>query len=231
MPRSVALFTFALLLLALAAFWPMYLSKDWAAIDLYTHTHALLGTMWMLILVFQSVSIVRGYRRAHRIVGRTSLIVALGFILSGLLLTHFRVSRMTEAAFAKEGVYIYLPLAVALLFGVACLLGFRWRTSMPVHARFMLSTALLLIDPVLARIMYHYAPPLPSDHLYQGITFTLIAAVMAYLVKSLPQQAPGRIWYRNYCLGTTAVLALYFAVPYTGAWLAFANWFRSFPLT
>jgi hypothetical protein len=231
MPRSFALFTFALLLLASVAFWPMYLSKNWAAIDRYTHAHALLGTLWMLTLVVQPVLILRGYRTAHRIIGRTSLIVALGFFVSGLLLTHFRVSRMTEAAFAKEGIYIYLPLSVALLFAAACLLGIRWRRSMPVHARFLLSTALLLIDPVLARIMVFYVPPLPSNHLYQGITFTLIAAVMAYLVNSLPQQAPGRTWYRNYCLGAAAILALFFAVPYTGAWLAFVNWFRSLPLT
>ena len=163
--------------------------------------------------------------------GRTSLFVAVGFVISGLLLTHFRVSRMTDAAFTKEGIYVYLPLAVAVLFAAACVLGFRWRKSTPVHARFMLSTALLLVDPVLARIMFFYLPPLPSDHLYQGITFTLIAGVMVYLVKSLSQDVPGRICYRNYCLGTVAVLALFFAVPYTSAWLAFAHWFRVLPLT
>lgn len=231
MPRSVALFALGLLLLAATAFWPMYLSKSWAAIDRYTHTHALLGTLWMIILVFQPVLILRGYRLAHRIAGRTSLFVALGFVLSGLLLTHFRVSRMTDVAFAKEGIYIYLPLAVAILFAAACVLGFYWRTSAPVHARFMLSTALLLIDPVVARIMFFYLPPLPSDHLYQGITFAFILSVMVYLVKSLPPQAPGRTWYRNYCLGTVAILGLFFVVPYTGAWLAFANWFRVLPLT
>ncbi|MEO7246130.1 MAG: hypothetical protein ABIX12_13415 [Rubrivivax sp.] len=95
----------------------------------------------------------------------------------------------------------------------------------------MLSTALLLVDPVLARIMFLYFPRLPSDHMYQGITFTLIAAVMAYLVKSLPPQAPGRMGYRNYCLATVSILALYFAVPYTGAWVSFVQWFRASSLT
>lgn len=231
MQQSVAFFTFGLLLLAVAAFWPMYLSKNWAAIDRYTHVHAALGTLWMLILVFQPVLIHRGLRLAHRMVGRLSLGVAAGFVLSGLLLTHFRVSRMTEAAFASEGIYIYLPLAVVILFAVACALGFRWRKSASVHARFMLTTALLLVDPVLARIMFFYLPPLPSDHLYQGITFTLIAAAMIYLVISLPPRAPGRIWYRNYCLGAMAVLALFFAVPYTSAWLTVVKGFRMLPLT
>ena len=231
MPRSVALFSFALLLLAPVAFWPMYLSKNWSAIDRYTHTHAVLGTLWLVILVVQPLLVIRGYRLAHRITGRASLFVALGFVVSGLLLTHFRVSRMTEAAFAKEGIYIYLPLAVAVLFAVACALGFRWRRSTAVHARFMVSTALLLLDPVLARIMFFHLPPLPSDDLYQAITFTLIAVAMTFLVRSLPAEVPGRAWYRNYCLGTVSILALFFVVPYTGGWLAFVNWFRALPLT
>jgi hypothetical protein len=231
MPRYVALFSVGLLLLASVAFWPMYLSRDWAAVDRYTHAHALLGTLWLLVLLVQSILMLGGHRLAHRVVGRASLLIAPGFVLSGLLLTHFRVSRMTEAAFAKEGVYIYLPLAVAALFAVAFVLGVRWRGSTPVHARFMLSTGLLLVDPVVARIMFFHLPRLPSDLLYQGITFTLIAVAMVYLVNSLPPRAPGRIWYRNYCIGTVATLALYFAVPHAGAWLAFVNWFRALPLT
>lgn len=231
MPRSIALFASGLLLLAAAAFWPMYLSKSWAGIDRYTHVHAALGTLWMLVLVLQPVLILGGQRLAHRVAGRASLFVAFGFVVSGLMLAHFRTSRMTDAAFAKEGIYVYLPLAVAVLFAAACVLGYRWRKSAPVHARFMLSTALLLVDPVLARIMYFYLPPLPSEHLYQGITFTLIAAVMACLVKTLPRQAPGRTAYRNYCLGAAVVLSLFFVIPYTGAWLAFVNWFRALPLT
>lgn len=95
----------------------------------------------------------------------------------------------------------------------------------------MLSTALLLIDPVLARIMFFHLPPLPSDHLYQGITFTIIIAAMTYLLSSLPPKAAGRVWYRNYYLSTLGVFALFFAVPYTDAWLAFVNWFRVLPLT
>lgn len=54
---------------------------------------------------------------------------------------------------------------------------------------------------------------------------------MIYLVNSLPRAAPGRIAFRNYCLGAVVVLALFFAVPYTSAWLVFVRWFRALPLT
>jgi hypothetical protein len=185
----------------------------------------------MLIVIVQPLLILRGSKVAHRMIGRSSLAVALAFVLSGLLLAHFRVNRMSDATFVKDGIYIYLPLAFAMLFAAACALGVRWRSSSLVHARFMLSTALLMIDPVVSRIMSFYMRPLPSEHLYQGITFSLTVAVMAYLTISLPQQTPGRIWYRNYCLGTTAIFALFFAVPYTGTWLGFVRWFRALPLT
>ena len=231
MPRYVALFSFALLLFAAVAFWPLYLSRDWAAIDRYTHTHALLGTLWLIVLMLQPILMLRGYRLAHRMVGRAAMIIAAGFVLSGLLLTHFRTSRMSEDTFAREGLYIYLPIAVAILFAVACSMGVRWRSSTPVHARFMLSTALLLVDPVIARIMFFYFPRLPSDDLYQGITFTLIATAMFFLVRTLPAQVPGRNGYRNYCIGAAATLALFFVVPYASPWLAFVNWFRVLPLT
>ena len=231
MHRSIALLTFLLLLLASVAFWPMYLSKNWSAIDRYTHAHALVGTLWLFVLIAQPLLILRGYRVAHRITGRISLGVAFSFVISGFLLTHFRVSRLPQAAFEREGIYIYLPLAVTLLFAAACILGFHWRRSTAVHSRFMATTALLLIDPVLARIMFIHLPPLPSVSLYQGITFTLMLVIMALLVWSLPTFAKGRNWYRAYCFCSIVVLSLYFIVPYTGPWRAFAQWFRDSPLT
>jgi hypothetical protein len=229
--KTVALLTLSLLLLAAVAFWPQYLSKNWSAIDRYTHVHAFFGTLWLFVLIVQPLLVLRGRRAAHRIVGSISLSIAFAFVVSGVLLTHFRVSRMPEAAFGKEGAYIYLPLSVALLFAVACVLGFHWRRSTAVHWRFMVSTALLLADPVLARVMYFYLPRLPSESLYQGITFTLIAIIMALLVRSLPTSAKGRSWYRNYCLGSVSVLALFFVIPRAGAWLDFVRWFRDVPLT
>jgi len=230
-PRAVALLTIALFLLASIAFWPQYLSKSWSSIDRYTHAHAILGTAWLLVLIVQPLLIVRGSRAAHRIIGQTSLLVAVSFVVSGVLLAHFRISRMPDDIYAKEGIYIYLPLAVALLFALAAGMGFHWRHSAAIHARFMVATALLLVDPVLARIMYFYLPPLPDVRMHQGITFAFIAVVLTFLVRSLPPTVQGRRAYRGFCLGTGLTLALFFAVPQTDMWLAFTHWFRALPMT
>ncbi len=67
----------------------------------------------------------------------------------------------------------------------------------------MVSTALLLVDPVLARLMFFH----------------------------LPAGVAGRVAFRNFCVGTVAVLMLFFVLPLTGAWAAFTLWFRAVPLT
>lgn len=231
LPGLVALAAFSLLLLAFAAFWPKYLSREWAPIDHHTHAHALLGTMWLVILVLQPLFVLRGYRRAHRAVGRVSMPVALAFFVSGVLLAHVRANILSDAAFNEEGMFLYLPLSISVLFGTTCLLGYHWRSSTPVHARFMLSSALLLIDPVVARIMFFHLPPLPSEHLYQGITFGVITALLVALTVSLPPSTRGRVAYRNFCIGAVATLGLYFVIPYTQAWLVLVQWFRALPLS
>lgn len=128
MPKLVPMLSFALLL-ASVAFWPQYLAKNWSSIEGCTHTRAALGTLWLLILLAQPLLMVRGHTVVRRITGRASPPIGFGFVAPGVLLTRARVSRVTEAEFAKEGIYIYLPLVVALLFGIACALGFRCRRA------------------------------------------------------------------------------------------------------
>ncbi len=220
-----------LLLLAVAAFWPNYLSRPWASVDAHTHVHALLGTAWMGMLIVQPVLVFTRRRRAHRALGRAAAWLAPAFVVSGVLLAHFKLKGMGADLFAREGVYVYLPLAMALLFGAAAGLGFFWRRSTPVHARFMASTALLLVDPVLGRLMFFYLPPLPHVQLYQGIGFSVVALALAALLRTLPAGTAGRAAFRYFCVGCITVLALFFVLPHTGAWAAFTLWFRALPLS
>jgi len=60
LPAPIAVLAGLLLALALGAFWPMYLSKPFAALDRYTHAHAAVGLAWMLLLVAQPLAMRRG---------------------------------------------------------------------------------------------------------------------------------------------------------------------------
>lgn len=138
---------------------------------------------------------------------------------------------MSADQFAAEGRYVYLPLAMALIFGLALLLAVIWRRAAPVHGRFMAATALPSLDPLFARLLYFYAPPLPAEELYQVPAFGLTIAVLAAMIVSMPTGAAGRRSLLYFSGAAAAVLFGFFFVPNTEPWMLFAAWFRVQPIT
>lgn len=230
MPTQAAILAGVLLLLAVPAFWPDYLVRLRAA-DPYTHAHATLGTLWLLALVVQPLLIRARQMRLHRSIGRLAGAGGIAFLISGVLLTHYRASRMAEAAFERDGHFFYLPLLMSAIFAAALALGLAWRRVMAVHARFMVCTALALVDPVLARLLHFYAPPLPAAFLYQLPAFAIIIGSLLLLQRGLPRASPGRRSFGVFAVAVTTGLLLYFLTPYSAAWLDVLRWFRALPLT
>lgn len=231
LPAPIAAVAGLLLVLAFGAFWPMYLSKPFVAVDRYTHTHAAIGLAWMLVLVTQPLAIRHARPALHRALGRVAVFVAPAFVISGVLLAHFRFAAMDEPTLLKEAFFLYLPLHTAALFALAAGLGFHYRRTTALHARFMGATALLLVDPVVVRLLVFYLPALPGETTYQFITFGLAdVAFVALVLCFRPKAVDARpLW-----LFFGAMLmahGLWFTLAPTPAWLAFARWFRALPLT
>lgn len=230
MPQRLSLAALVMLALAAIAFWPGYLSKL-ARADWVTHTHAALGTCWLLLLAAQPLLIAASLRSSHRLLGRAGLLVGTGFFVSGILIAHRSVASMGVDQFAREGRFVYLPLAMAGLFALALLLAVVWRHSPAVHGRFMAATALPLLDPLIARLLFQYAPPLPAEALYQVPAFALSAGLLAAMLASLPPASRGRPALLHFSLVVVVVLLGYFVVPNTSTWLALTTWFRELPMT
>jgi hypothetical protein len=230
MPLRLAIAAAAMLLLAAFAFWPQYLSKLNQA-DGYTHAHAVLGTCWLLILIAQPLLIRARKIGLHRAFGRLALVVAAAFFAAGVPLAHRGIVRMPVEQLEREGYFLYLPLSMSLIFGAAALLGALWRSVPTIHGRFMASTAVPLLDPLIARILYYYFPPLPAEFLYQVPAFTLAAAALVVMAVTIPASVRGRVAFQAFTLCTVVVLLFYFATPYSEAWLSFVKWFRALPIT
>jgi hypothetical protein len=235
-PRTIELarsgvFFAALLALALAAFWPSYLSKIFDTSNPYIHLHAVTASMWVLMLIVQPLAI--GARRftMHRILGRASHVLAPLLVVIVVLLAHSRINEPDGRPYALQTYILYLQLSLALLFGVSYALAIRARRMVALHARFMVCTGLTMIDPVFARILFFWWDSTPTWN-YQWFTFGLTDLVLVALIWLERKRTTGRAVFPAMLaffvlLQAPALLGL----TQSAAWQAFARWFAALPLT
>ena len=216
---------------AIAAFWPRYLSRDPRGIDAYTHLHAFSMLAWSLLLIAQPFLIRARRRSAHRVLGLLSCALAALVMVSSLLLAHLRFASMSPLVFLAEAKNLYLPVSTVVLFGTAYGMGLYYRRVPSLHAAFMVGTALTMIDPILGRIIGFYFPPLPNDLLYQAITYGTTDLILLGLILARRTDAQSRWALATMLKIFVPVHALWFTLAQSAAWMPFARWFRSLPLT
>ena len=223
--RNAAPFFALLVALAVPAFWPSYLHAEKVEADFHVHLHGIAMLMWSAMLIAQPWLIGKGRWRLHRQLGKASYGLAPLVVISTLLLARYR---LTQPYPADQLYFLYVQLGLTALFTLAYVQAIRHRKSAALHARYMVCTALTLVDPIVARLLYiglGIEPPF-----MQAITYALVDAILLYL------------WRRDIRGGATvrvfpAMLAAFvafeiptFVVPGLPAWQAFANAFAALPL-
>jgi len=221
----------ALLLTALVAFWPTYLAPpSFRASSGYIHLHAATATLWMLLLVSQPLAIRARRVSWHRVAGKASYALAPMVLLSMALLAHSHLQGIEGERYAIQTYVLYLQLSLAVLFATAYALAITTRRSVALHARFMICTALTLIDPVVVRLML-WADPTP-DWNYQWFTFGLTDLVFVGLIVLERHSRVGRwVFPAMLVLFGAAQAPALLALTDTESWQAFARWYAALPLT
>jgi hypothetical protein len=211
--------------LALVAFWPTYLSHPRDSSP-YTHFHAAAAAAWMLLLIAQSWAI--GARRVgqHRIFGKLSYGLAPLLLISILLLAHDRIRGIAGEAYAMQTYILYLQVSLALVFGLSYGLAIWNRRSVARHSRFMVCTALTLIDPVLIRILFRIDPT--PDWNYQWLTFGVTDLAFAVLIWLERGNKAGRgVFPSMLAVFLLAQLPALLGFTQSPLWQAFARWYAS----
>lgn len=231
MVRKTVPLVVLLFALSVAAFWPKYLSQPFAAIGGYTHLHAAVAVTWLSLLIVQPLLVHRRRLDLHRRLGRSTWIVAPLFALASTLLAHHQVARMDPATLDAEAAFFYLPFHTTALFVVCYTLGLVFRATPAAHGRFMIATALLMIDPVVARILHFYFPPLPDPRWIAVLTFTLTDLLAATLVFTFRGPVPARRALLAMLALFVVAHTLWFTFAPSRLWHDFVVGFRSLPLT
>jgi uncharacterized membrane protein YozB (DUF420 family) len=210
------------LALALVAFWPTYISKP-AASGGFTHLHAATATLWMLTLIAQSWAIDRRRVALHRALGKASYALAPLLVLTVLLVAHERIAAAPPQAYAIQTYILYLQVSLAALFALSYALAIASRRSVARHSRFMICTALTLVDPVLIRLLF-WIDPTPVWN-YQWLTFGLTDLAFLVLISLERENRAGRgVFPAMLALFVAAQLPALLGFTESSAWQAFARW-------
>lgn len=155
------LYLAGLLALAVLGFYRSYFARLLGA-DAVHHLHGLTATAWLTLLCLQAW-LYRTRRMAlHRQLGRLSAWLVPLFLLSGVLVLR-RMLTASDGFSQAFGMRLSFADASSLVyFAVAFGLALHHRRRLPLHARFMVSTALLVLPPALARAAGQYLPGIQS---------------------------------------------------------------------
>ena len=215
-----AMWIWALLALAVVGFWPSYVRRFGEA-DAVTHLHAALMLSWFGML-FAQPWLVRTRRMAlHRQLGKFSYVLVPMIVITCLWLSRIRMGAATPQSFGMQTVILYLGIAASAILLLSWSLAVLHRRDSALHARYMVGTALVLIDPALARLLIATMPSLGP--LVAWVSYGVLFAILGVLI----WRDRGRHGQRAFVV-LAAVFALNFVlinvVPRTAAWQDFARW-------
>jgi hypothetical protein len=224
--RAVYLFG-ALLALTVPAFWQSYFFPPKVEADYHVHFHGIVMFAWVFLMVAQGALIRAGRRGIHRQLGKVSYALAPAMVVSTLLLVNYRLKQ----AINPEVLYfLYLQAVLLAIFIFSYVQAIRHRRVPALHARYMVCTALAVLDPIVARVLYFQLGTVPP--MTQVATFAIIDALLLFLIlreRERESSPATRVFPAMLGLFVAAEIPQFF-VPAMGWWRGFAEWYASLPL-
>lgn len=178
MARNVVFAFMALFIAALIGFWPTYFTRigEMAAWTIHVHGVVLFG--WCLLLIAQAGLMRAGRRDTHRALGKVSY-VWMPLVLFTSLYVEIHLLRRGGPLNEEALFFAYLIPALVVQMGTAWGLGIRHRANAALHSRYMIASALPLIDPIFARIFGVYLE-MPFG-VAQVFTFFMADSILLWL--------------------------------------------------
>ena len=212
----------ALLLVAVFGFWKPYFGRFPGA-DPLTHVHVGLMLAWFALLLLQPLLVLRGRRDLHRTLGKAGYVLVPAIVATAVLMGRQKIATAPPDAFGFAAMVLFLGLGTSALFTVLWGLAMRHRRDPALHARYMVATALTLLDPALARVMIFWARP-PGVQDLQMVSYGAISAILIALIV-LERKAPrGRGAFPVVLALFVLMYVLCRTFAFSPAWQGFARW-------
>jgi hypothetical protein len=179
----------------------------------------------MAMLIVQPILIKRKQLGLHRQLGKMSYVLFPLMLLSICLVAH---SRLDPNGGPMERQLIMPGKDIVLLLVAYCIAIVN-RHKVQIHARAMVATGLVFIEPALVRFVYYAFQH--EGQLGYFITIGVLYTVFLGLIVIEWKQKKGR-WVFPLMLGLyMAVHSVVIFQIHVGPWQALANWFAKLPIT
>lgn len=228
--RNSVFFLALIPVFAVWGFWVTYFTRPPETYNIWEHIHGFAMFAWCAMLVAQSFLIRINQRGIHRVLGKLSFALAPLVVISTIFLANYKLNLRQ---LNNEGLYIFgLQVFDIILFTYFFVMAMAHRKTPDVHARWMICTAFMLLDPIFARIIAvnFYHVPFETG-IIQWMTFTFIDLIVITLVFK-DWKSSGR---RDVFLPALVLLVITQVIKLTvwdtSAWHTFATWYAALPLT
>ena len=184
---NVGFLIITLMLLTLIGFYPTYISKfpSFENVTTVQHFHGVMMMLWFLLLVIQPFLIKYNKLALHRILGKASYAIAPLVMYSIFVASKYEYYRdITQGTKEESLAGLALDMTSIIAFGICYILAIINKKITPLHMRYMVGTALIIMAPGIVRIILIYQPfgviNFPTGVLYTfiiclGITLGLLA--------------------------------------------------------
>ncbi len=225
------------LLMTFAAFMPGYFavlpSAPWVH-----HLHGITATMWIVLVATQNWTAHRRMWNWHVRSGIASLALVPVFTVGGLLVTQHMLR--TESVFNELFGHALsaADLLVSVAFVVLYTLALRSRRDPDLHARYMLSTVILLMGPSLGRFLAGYVPgflvrsldTLPKFSSALNASFVIAVAFCVILILRDRARSKPLVPFVGALLTTVGMFLSYHFVGNHSMYTPMATWIADLPV-
>jgi len=219
------------LMLVFLGFWPSYFAKFFDGslnYSGYFHFHAVIVLLWMAVLITQPILIRNQKFAIHRIIGKSTYVLFPLIIISVILLSHSQ-SQIKEV---KNPMGLFITFKDLITLSVAYAIAIRYRKNIEIHARGMIATGIIFIEPALFRFSYQNLDIMPNFHRFPYlVTILFIYLVLVILIIAERKRKSGR-WVFPLMLGLLILVqSIWLFKIQIAPLIKFQEWFISLPLT
>ncbi|MCZ2845828.1 MAG: hypothetical protein O2U61_04930 [Candidatus Bathyarchaeota archaeon] len=220
-----------LIALAILGFWPTYFSKFFdgtADFNFYFHFHFAMSALWIALLIVQPILIKKKKLSIHRQIGKLSFVILPLFLISVILLKHYLIGgEVTEGS----GASMWFLFKNIIVIGVMYIIAMVNRRNVQIHARAMIATGIVFIEPTLGRFIVITLLPKLNFMIGLGITFLIMYVLIISLIIIERKQASGRWVFPLFLILLTVFYCLFFFQVSFPLLDSISNWFVRLPIT